>query len=293
MSWNKKEYLVLGSTGLVGSAFARLYKKSTITAGRNNCDFKLDLTIREQIAKVVFNSMADTVINFTAYTNVDEAETQKGDRRGSVYLLNTLAPVWLAETCRQYNKHFIHISTDYVFDGRQENRPYTETDSAEPLNSWYSKTKRLGEIGIEKIFAKDKGWTIVRISFPYSDYYERKLDIARMVINKLKNGQVYYGVTDEKIKPTHVNEISKAVNLVALKVAGGIYHMAGDWPGGFITPYDFAQKIAGEYRLDSSLIKPILFKNFLKTRTAPRPQHTWLDTTKIKNLANACAKIVV
>lgn len=284
MPRTKKRYLVLGSTGLVGSAFVRLYQKSTITAGRNNCNLKFDLTSQYQIEKIIGDISADVVINFAAYTNVDAAEEQKGDLKSPPYILNARVPVWLAKACAKNHKYFIHISTDYVFDGRQENCPYTETDPAEPLNSWYSQTKRLGEIGIEKIFAKDKGWAIIRISFPYADYYERKLDIARTVIDKLKKKQVYYGVIDEKIKPTHVNEISAAVNLVASREAGGIYHVAGDWPGGFITPYDFAQKIAGEHNLDASLIKPMTFKDFLKTRVAPRPQHTWLDTSKFEKL---------
>lgn len=288
MPRTKKRYLVLGSTGLVGSAFVRLYQKSIITAGRNNCNLKLDLTSQYQIEKIIGDIPADVVINFAAYTNVDEAEKQKGNLKSPPYILNARVPVWLAKACARNHKYFIHISTDYVFDGRQENRPYTEADPADPLNSWYSQTKRLGEIGIEKIFVKDKGWAIVRISFPYTDYYERKLDIARTVINKLKKKHVYSGVIDEKIKPTHVNEISAAVNLVASREAGGIYHVAGDWPGGFITPYDFAQKIAGEHNLDTSLIKPITFKDFLRTKIAPRPQHTWLDTGKIKSLENLC-----
>lgn len=284
-----KRYLVLGSTGLVGSAFARLYKKSTITAGRNNCDLKLDLTSQYQIEEIIGSTPADIIINFAAYTNVDEAEKQKDDHKSPAYILNVQAPAWLAQSCRRHHKHFIHMSTDYVFDGKQENRPYSETDPAKPVNSWYSQTKRLGEIEIEKHFkGKKSGWAIIRISFPYADYYERKLDIARTVIDKLKKGQVYYGVIDEKIKPTHVNEISAAVNLVASREAGGIYHVAGDWPGGFITPYDFAQKIAGEHDLNISLIKPITFNDFLKTKIAPRPQHTWLDTGKIKSLENLC-----
>jgi len=102
------------------------------------------------------------------------------------------------------------LSTDYVFNGRQKDRPYRETDIAKPLNSWYSQTKRLGEIGIEKQFEnKENGWAIVRISFPYSDYYERKLDVARAIIARLKKGEVYYGITDQKIKPTTLMKLPR------------------------------------------------------------------------------------
>jgi len=71
---------------------------------------------------------------------------------------------------------------------------------------------------------------------------------------------------------------------VALTRANGIYHVAGDWPGGFTTPYNFARKIAKKYKLDALLIRPILFKDYAKDKLAPRPQHTWLDTKKIKKL---------
>ena len=280
----KKKYLVLGSTGLVGSAFLERYRKSSITAGRNNCDYKLDLTVKDQIEKIIKDAPANVVINFAAYTNVDEAEKQKGDHKSPAYILNVQVPVWLAKACRQHHKHFIHISTDYVFEGSQNDHPYLETDTANPVDSWYCQTKRLGEIKVEKAFENKDGWTIVRISFPYTDYFNRKLDIARTVIDKLKKRQIYYGVTDEKIKPTHVKEIAQAVNLIAEKQAYGIYHVAGDWPGGFTTPYDFAQKIAAEHNLNASLIKPITFKNFLEARIAPRPQHTWLDTSKFEKL---------
>ena len=286
----KKKYLVLGSTGLVGSAFLNRYRKSIVTAGRNNCDHALDLTDKNQIERIVKDAPANAVINFAAYTNVDEAEKQKGNLKSPAYILNVKAPEWLADTCRQHRKHFIHISTDYVFGGSQIDRPYTEKDPANPVDSWYCQTKRLGEIRVEKAFGNETGWAIIRISFPYSDYYRRKLDIARTMIEQLKKGLIYYGVTDEKITPTHVNQIAKAVKFVASNEASGIYHVAGDWPKGFTTPYDFAQKIANENHLDVSLIKPITFKNFLKTRIAPRPQHTWLDTTKIKNLKKSVLK---
>lgn len=284
MPRKSKKYLVLGSTGLVGSAFKSLFKHSVVTAGRSNCDYFLDLIETKNITKLIGIAGADTIVNFAAYTNVDEAEKQKGDRHGQTYGLNVTAPANLARSCKKYNKYLIHISTDYVFDGTQDSRPYRETDPAIPVNSWYAQTKRMGEQEIEKIFPGGNGYTIVRISFPYSDKFPRKLDIARTVIETLKKGKCYLGVIDEKIKPTHVKEISQAINLIAAKRAKGIYHVAGSFPEGYTTPYDFARKIAADNGLDVGLIKPITFKEFMETRIAPRPQHTWLDTSKLEKL---------
>lgn len=287
MPRKSKEYLVLGSTGLVGSAFKSLFKHSVVTAGRSNCDYFLDLNEAKDTDKIIGTAGADTVVNFAAYTNVDEAEKQKGDRRGQTYGLNTIVPAQIAESCKKYNKRLIHISTDYVFGGTQDSRPYRETDPAIPVNSWYAQTKRMGEQKIEKIFSGGNGYAIVRISFPYSDKFPRKLDIARTVIETLKQGKNYLGVTDEKIKPTHVKEISGAINLIAAKHAGGIYHVAGSFSKGYITPYDFARKIARANGLDEDLINPITFREFMDKRIAPRPQHTWLDTSKFEILNKA------
>lgn len=286
MPKGSKKHLIFGSTGLVGSAFKLLFKSSVITAGRSNCDYFLDLIEAKDTDKIIGTAGADTIVNFAAYTNVDEAEKQKGDRRGQTYGLNTIVPAQIAESCKKYNKRLIHISTDYVFGGTQDSRPYRETDPAIPVNSWYAQTKRMGEQKIEKIFSGGSGYAIVRISFPYSDKFPRKLDIARTVIETLKQGKNYLGVTDEKIKPTHVKEISGAINLIAAKRAGGIYHVAGSFSKGYITPYDFARKIAGDNGLDNSLIKPITFREFMDKRIAPRPQHTWLDTSKLEKLKN-------
>jgi dTDP-4-dehydrorhamnose reductase len=272
---NGNKLLVTGSTGLVGSAFVTKYPKITISAGRKNCDQRLDLSKKKQIIKVVSKTNASVIINFAAYTNVDAAEEQKGDKGGEVYTINTLAPFWLAKACRKHNKSFIHISTDYVFDGMQDKRPYKESDPANPLNSWYSQTKYQAEKKIVEVFdGKGSGWAIVRISFPYSDKHDRKLDIARAVVARLKDKQSYLGIINQKIKPTHVNKIAEAIYLLVKKQVSGIFHVAGYWPNGYISPHDFALLIAKKYR----------FKEFFKNRPAPRPQHTWRDTGKIEKL---------
>lgn len=279
-----KKLLVAGSTGLVGSRFVELVKNnfSVVTLGRNNTDIKINLTSKEEVSKTVQSSDAEIVINFAAYTNVDKAEDKKGDKKGEVYTMNALLPLWLARSCRDSGKTFFHISTDYVFDGKKDTNPYTEEDIPTPVNSWYAMTKYYGE---ENILKSSGNHTIIRISYPYSGLYKRKFDIARTVVEKLQNKELYLGVEDQKIKPTSVDDIAEALIFLLQKNATGIYHIAGNYsPEEHITPYQFAQKIADIMNLDTSFIKPISFLNLSKKRIAPRPKNTWLSTKKIESL---------
>lgn len=279
--------LVIGSTGLVGSRFLQIPSDlfSIITLGRNYADIKIDLTQEDEVFETVQSSDAIIVVNFAAYTNVDEAEKQKGDTKGEVYAINTLLPLWLAKSCQDSGKKFFHISTDYVFDGKQLDRSYTEEDSPTPVDSWYSITKYFGEQKILSIPGHKNNFAIIRISYPFSSVYKRKLDIARTVIEKLRNKKQYFGISDQKIKPTSVDDITQALFFLLDRKATGIYHIAGNYsPQEYITPYQFAQKIANSMNLDTSLIKPISFLNLSKKRVAPRPQHTWLNTKKIESM---------
>lgn len=283
----KKAYklLVTGSTGLVGSRFIGLFKNkfSIVTVGRDNVDIKIDFTSKEKVLNIINSSDADIVINFAAYTNVDEAENEKRDKKGQVYTINAMLPCWLAQECKASGKRLYHISTDYVFDGKQDNRPYTEDEIPRPVNSWYAMTKYYGE---QNILNSDKeNVSIIRISYPYSGLYKRKLDIARAVVERLKNNQVYLGINDQRIKPTSVDDIANALSFLIQKESQGIFHVAGNYkPNKYITPYDFALRIAEIFELDSSLINPVTFLEFSKERETVRPQHTWLDTTKIESL---------
>lgn len=286
--------LVTGSTGLVGSRFIQLVKNhfSITTLGRNNVDVKINLLSYQEIKGFIQQSDAQIVVNFAAYTNVDEAEKEKGDKKGEVFALNALLPFWLARICKSSRKRLCHISTDYVFDGKQENRPYTEDDLPSPVNSWYSITKSMGETKVKEGFANLQRYIIARISYPYSGVYERKLDFARLIFERLRQKQSYYGITDQKIKPTSVDDISQAILFLLEKGTNGIYHVAGNYPPkDFITPYHFALKLADQFQFGHSLIKPISFLRFSKKRLVPRPQHTWLDTKKIENLGFSSTNI--
>lgn len=287
MPAKKSKLLILGSTGLVGSRFIKIYRQkySIITLGRSNTDIKVNLLSKKDLMQKIQKLNFDAIINFAAYTNVDGAEKEKGNKNGEVYTLNCLLPLWLANYTKTFGCKLYHISTDYVFSGRQNNRPYTENDTPKPVNSWYAMTKYIGEENILNFSGSKTNCAIVRISYPYSGVYKRKLDIARAIVERLNNKEPYLGIEDQKIKPTSVDDIAQALSFLIGKSATGIYHVAGNYsPQQYITPYYFAQKNARVIGLDLSLIKPISFAALSKKRLAPRPQHTWLSTKKIESL---------
>lgn len=277
--------LLTGATGLVGSRFVDLCKDnySISTFGRGSVNFIVNLTSSKEVIKFIQKSDVQAVINFAAYTNVDEAEKEKNDKQGVVYLLNAQLPLWLAKACQNSGKLFYHISTDYVFDGKQNDHPYTEEDKPKPVNSWYSQTKYFGEQNILEGFYNHI--SVIRISYPYSSLYSRKHDIARVVVKKVRRNEEFFGIYDQKIKPTSVDDIGEALLFLIDKSVIGIYHIAGNFsPYEYITPYEFAQNIVKKLGLNITLIKPISFLELSKKRIAPRPQHTWLSTRKIESL---------
>lgn len=288
----QKKIILTGATGLVGSRFIDLFKNSfqIITIGRENTDITINLMSPTEVTKTIEESDADIVVNFAAYTNVDGAEKEKGEKSGEVYTLNTLVPLWLTKACKATDKKLFHISTDYVFDGDQDDRSYTEDDQPKPVDSWYAQTKYFGEQSIlESSYNKT---AIIRIAYPYSGVYSRKLDIARVVVEKISKGEEYFGITDQKIKPTSVDDISKALSFLIEKDVLGIYHVAGNYsPNEYITPYQFAQNIAKSLDLNTTLIKPISFLELSRKRVAPRPQNTWLNTKKIEDMGFSITNI--
>lgn len=280
---DQKKILVIGSTGLVGSYFAEKCKDKfeILTAGLENCDFEINLLNKEQIDSVIKKVDATDVINFAAFTNVGEAEKEKNNLDGIVYKLNVLAPMYLAETCLESGKKLYHISTDYVFNGKQADRPYKETDIPNPLG-WYAKTKYEGELKVQEILLND--FTIFRIALPFNGLYTQKLDIARAVIERLKNNQEYSGITDHKITPSNVLDIADGISLIIEKEKTGIYHLVSRYEKRFTSAFEFANKIAKKFNLEKTLIKPVTFSEYFKEKTAITPQNTWLDTTKIESL---------
>ena len=266
-----KKILVLGGSGLVGSRF--------ITLNNQIFDIKapeasaVDILNKDQILKVTETFDPDIIINFAAYTKVEEAEAQKGDENGICFQINAIGAKNVAAVCKISNKHLIHISTEYVFDGTKESSPYIEEDKPNPIN-WYGKTKQIGEQYVLESGCKG---TIVRISMPFSSHYELKKDVARFFLEQLKAGNQVKCIEDQRITPTLVNDIADALKVLSENKAEGIYHISSK---DSVSPVEFAKTIAETFQLDYSLINSISLDKYNQNKKAKLLKYSWLNPAK-------------
>lgn len=269
-----KKVLVFGGSGLVGSKFIDL----------NNSNFEIqspvveeiDILNKDQISQVTEKFNPDTIINFAAYTNVEGAQVQNGDKNGICYQINSIGAKNVAQVAKDLNSHLIHISTEYVFDGTKKDSPYIESDKPNPIN-WYGATKLSGEENVAGVGGKS---LIVRISMPYSPYYGFKKDIARFFLEELKNSKEVKAVEDQWITPTLVLDIADALKIFVESNTIGLYHVSCK---DSITPLEFAENIAKIFGLEQKLISSVKFDEYNKKKTAKLLKYSWLNPLKFES----------
>lgn len=267
----RQKLLVLGGSGLVGSSLLELWAETyELTAPAH---LELDVLDQHALQKLMGSTDATTVLNLVAWADVDGAEVQRGDLEGRVYALNVTYPLRLARLCAELDKHLIHVSTDYVFDGSRADRPYAEDDVAHPV-CWYAQTKFDGE---QAVRASEANACIARIEMPFAARAHRKRDLARTIADRLQTGQPIAGVADQRITPVLLDDAAVAFQrLVDARYTGTIHVAASDWT----TPLAIARAIATRLRLPQQLIQPVAFESFAKGRPALRPKHSWLDVAR-------------
>lgn len=207
--------LVFGKTGQVATELARLAPDARFL-GRDDAD----LTDAETCAAAIRDSGCTAVINAAAYTAVDKAESDQDVARA----VNALAPAAMAGAAAQAGVPFVHISTDYVFDG-SGTEPWSESDPTGPLGV-YGKTKLEGE---QAIAAAGGQWAVLRTSWVFSAHG------ANFVKTMLRLGQErdeLRVVADQHGGPTPARDIAAACLTMARAMQddpalGGIYHFSG------------------------------------------------------------------
>lgn len=267
-----KNILVTGSYGQLGNEIRILTEKEA--------DFKvfltdvdtLDICDYPAVEKFVNDNKIDLILNCAAYTAVDKAE----DNEEICRKVNAIAPYNLAKAAAKFNAAFIHISTDYVFDGTGC-IPYTEDMPATGL-SVYGKTKREGEI---KIFEQLPSAVVIRTAWLYSEFGN---NFVKTMI-KLGNEREALGVVFDQIgTPTYALDLAGAMITVAKKIFaegnnfGGIYHFTNE---GVCSWYDFTVKIHEIAGIKTCKVRPIESKEY--SAKAPRPSYSVLNKAKIKN----------
>ena len=267
-----KEILGTGLDGLVGSRVVELNPQYEFI---NLIYPQADITKIESLETFFKNSTADTLIHFAAFTDTKAAWEQKFDTNSPCFKVNVEGTKNVAQLCKKYNKHLIHISTDYVFNG-QKNVPYNENDLPNAME-WYGQTKAMAE----KI-ALDVGATVVRISFPYRKEFPLKVDFIRGYINKLQSSEPLNLFTDQTITPTFIDDIAHGLDIIIQQKPAGIFHLVGSSSH---SPYEIAQEVARIFNLDSSLIHPSSLEKYLIDNPTARPfgKNQSLSNQKIKD----------
>lgn len=255
--------LVFGRTGQVGT---ELRKYAGITAlGRTEAD----LADPAACAAAIRSHAPAAVINAAAYTSVDQAEEEEALAR----VINADAPAAMARICAEMDIPFVHISTDYVFDGASTEASAPE-DATRPINA-YGRTKLLGE---EAIRTAGGRYAILRTSWVFSAHGSNFL---KTMLRLSKTRDVISVVEDQTGGPTAASGIAAACLSIAGQLAtdaakSGTYHYSGT-PD--VSWYDFASEILSRAGSASEL-RPIPASAY--PATAERPPNSRLDCSTTK-----------
>jgi dTDP-4-dehydrorhamnose reductase len=207
----------------------------------------------------------DVVINCAAYTAVDNAESF----RDLAFLINGESVGVLAAVCSELGCRFIHISTDYVFDGTSH-IPYRETDPTSPINT-YGASKLEGE---EQAFRFNPDSIVIRTSWVYSAYGKNFVKTMIRLMGERKEINV---VDDQFGSPTYAADLATVLYHISISenAPGGIYHFSN---GGVISWYQFAQAIAQIITADCK-VHPIPSSSY--PTPARRPAFSGMNTDRI------------
>ena len=261
--------LVTGASGQLGGALALLAPEAVVL-GRAAMDFDRPQTIAPAFAAAA----PGLVVNAAAYTRVDDAERE----RAAAFRANAEAPAILAGLCASAGVPFVHVSTDYVFDG-SKGAPYRESDPPAPLGA-YGASKRAGE---EAVLACCPRAIILRTAWVYS---ARGRNFVRTMLAAARAGRALRVVADQRGTPTAAEDLAELLlDLVAKVDAGaaegrwGIYHAAGSGEASWLA---FAEAIFAEAARFGVPVPPIAAITTADWPTrARRPADSRLDCGKL------------
>lgn len=272
----KRRIFIVGANGMLGQRTIEFYssdKNVQLFACSiekkplfNNVDYLCcNITERDKIKQAVYNFMPDVIINAAAYTNVDLSETE----REIAWKINVKGVEHLAESARVIDAHIIHISSDYIFDGK--NGPYSENDKPNPLG-YYGRTKLASE-NVLKI--SGALYTILRTNVLYGVALKSKADFVEWLVDTVRSGKPVRIVDDQVSNPTFIDDLVQAISKVIEFRKYGVYNIGGRE---FLSRYEFTEIIADYFNLNKSLITPIKTKEL--NQAARRPLKSGLITLK-------------
>jgi len=272
--------LVTGANGLLGQHLVKLLVREAyqvVATGKGSSRlpaplaakcryYDIDITNEWAVHELFVKEVPEVVVHAAAMTQVDECQLNQ-ERCEAVNVKATAQLVLEAEAA---SRHFIYLSTDFVFDG--EKGDYSEDDHLNPV-SWYGFTKVQAESVVE---TSEVPWAIIRTCLVYGDVLEgTRSNIISWVRQSLEAGKPIKVVSDQWRTPTYVEDLAMGVLLAIQKKATGIYHISGK---DRLSPYEMALKTAAEAGLDASLIERVDAATF--KQPAKRPPVTGFNISK-------------
>jgi dTDP-4-dehydrorhamnose reductase len=272
----KKRILVIGSNGMLGQRLCGFYSKQPkvelLCTSMEDQSYlpglqysKINIIEKNEVKHIINDFYPDTIINAAAYTNVDKSESE----RELAWNVNSAAVEYLAQSAKAFDSHLIHISSDYIFDGK--NGPYSENDKPNPIG-YYGRTKLAGENALKTSGVK---FTIIRTNVLYGIAKYGRPDFVKWFVESLKIGRQVSIVNDQINNPTFIDDLVFAINRIADYKKYGVYNIGGLE---FLSRYEFAIRIAGFFKLNIKLVNEIQTSEL--KQPAARPLKSGLITLK-------------
>ncbi|MEJ5964065.1 SDR family oxidoreductase [Pedobacter immunditicola] len=268
-----KTILVTGSNGLLGQKItenirsSQHYRLIATSRGANRFPLQegytyvsMDILDPENVRTVIDKYRPDAIIHTAAMTNVDTCQAQQE----IAYALNVEAVKTLITCCQTYQIQFIHLSTDFIFDGAAG--PYDEQARLNPL-SYYGETKAAAE---ELVKQATCPWVIIRTILVYGIVGDMsRSNIVLWAKGALEKAEPLNVVNDQWRMPTLAEDLAEACLLAVEKEARGIYHISGK---DMMSIVELVRKVAAYWNLDDSLVKEV--SSATLSQSAGRPLKT-------------------
>lgn len=273
--------LLFGANGQLGQEILALAPSASLdVVGRSRSE--TDITDAAAVEAAFRDARPDLVVNAAAYTKVDKAETE----REQAYRVNKDGAGVLAAACAAADVPFVHISTDYVFDGSKP-EPYVEDDPAAPV-SVYGASKLAGE---EEVRRRHKKHVILRTSWVYGQYGSNFLKTMLRLAEERSELRV---VADQRGSPTCTADLAQAVFALAPRLTRaddrfwGTYHFTGEGETNWCQFADEILTQRAKWKGSRPRLTPITTAEY--PTPARRPINSVLDNSRFRSTFGLSAK---
>jgi dTDP-4-dehydrorhamnose reductase len=262
------KYLITGRNGQLARAFIRRLEGKTLACVAPE-ESGLDITDEKAVFEIVSAEKPGVIINCAAYNNVDKAEGEPI----AAFAVNATGPRHLARAAARYKAVLVHYGSDYVFDGRKEQGPYTEEDATNPLNE-YGKSKLAGERHVLEELDRS---LVFRLSWVFGQGKQNFM----FKLNQWAGANEYLKITcDEFSVPTYTETVVDVTLRALDQGLTGRHHLTNS---GFCSRYEWAKLTLRSLGIEKFL-RPVTMDSF--HLPAKRPQFSAMRNDRLARLLN-------